>query len=49
MVKITHVMSDGTERDSLKGFEVSMNELTIDAYKVVVEVSERKMNSITKR
>lgn len=45
MIKIIHVMSDGTERDSIEGFVVPFNKITEDAYKVTVEVFEREQRN----
>ena len=44
MVKVIHVMPDGTERDSLKGLELPYNEQTASVYKFIVEFAERKQN-----
>lgn len=37
-VKITHIMADGTRRDSVKGYPVPYNEKTAVAYDILVNM-----------
>lgn len=40
-IKITHVMADGTVRDSIEGYEVPVNEQTENAYRLLAKWAMR--------
>lgn len=42
-IKVTHVMSDGTKRDSVKGFVIPYNEDTKAFYEYI---SKRRKNNV---
>ena len=41
VVTVTHVMADGTVRDSVKGYEIPFNETTYPLYYVLASNAER--------
>ncbi|MEM1483903.1 hypothetical protein V6615_03370 [Oscillospiraceae bacterium PP1C4] len=46
-VKITHVMADGTIRDSVEGYEVPINEYTKVAYHMIANAVLKDINKPT--
>lgn len=43
--KITHIMADGTVRDSVEGYEVPFNDQTEVAYRLLVKWIEESCRS----
>ena len=40
--KITHIMADGSVRDSIEGYEVPVNDYTEICYQMLAKLAERK-------
>lgn len=44
-INVTHIMADGTIRESMKGYVVPYNENTKDAFRLIAECSGTKINT----
>ena len=45
-VTVTHVMADGSVRDSVEGYVVPYNEITAPAYDLAVTIAYEKMKGL---
>lgn len=46
---VTHIMADGTERDSMEGYPIPYNEKTAVAYHILANIMRREADKMLKK